>query len=165
MNYIKITFNDIANGPGVRTVLWVAGCEHHCQGCQNPDTWDFQNGYPFDDAAKEQIFKSCDNPYRDGITLSGGDPLNPANISALTDFAAEFKRKFPGKTVWCYTGYLWENVKNAEIMNYIDVLIDGRFMESRYDISLKWRGSSNQRIIDVSKSLKNNAIVLLNINE
>lgn len=154
MNYIKITTNDIANGPGVRTVLWVSGCDHKCPGCQNPSTWETSVGQKFDAAARQKIFWSLNNPYQAGLTLSGGDPLLYENRAELTSLAKEVRKQFPDKTIWCYTGYLWENVHVLEIMRYIDVLVDGPFVERLYDISLRWRGSSNQRIIDVQKSLR-----------
>ena len=148
MNYIKITKNDIANGPGVRCVLWVAGCKVHCRGCHNPQTWDFNSGKLFDENAKNELFTTLNKPYIQGITFSGGNPTdNPYEIFLL---AKEIKEKFPNKDIWLYSGYTYEQIRQVKerfkILYYVDALIDGPYIDSQRDISLKWRGSSNQRI-------------------
>lgn len=147
MNYHNITHDDMLNGDGLRVVLWVAGCTHHCKNCQNPETWDINGGIPFDKEAKEEIFDELKKPYISGITFSGGDPLHPKHRKQVLELAKEIKEKFPTKTVWCYTGFLYEEVKDIENLKYIDVLVDGEFKEELKDVNLPWVGSSNQRII------------------
>lgn len=147
MNYHKIEKISIANGTGIRTVLWVSGCTHHCKGCHNPQTWDVASGKLFDEEAKKELFEALSNSWNSGLTLSGGDPLHPVNRDFVTILAREVKEKFPEKTIWMYTGYTYEDVKDLEVMKYIDVVVDGKFVEDLKDISIKFRGSSNQRII------------------
>lgn len=159
MNYIKITPIDIANGPGCRTVLWVAGCSHHCKECHNPDTWDPKTGQLFNEDAKQELFNKLSKPYIRGITLSGGDPLYKDNIEEITKLCAEIKEKFPNKDIWCYTGYIYEEIKGLELMKYIDVLVDGEFQIDKKDITLLFRGSSNQRLINIPKTRETNEIV------
>lgn len=142
------------NGDGLRVVLWVAGCSHCCKECQNPLTWDPNGGLPFDAAAKQEIFEQLDKPYISGITFSGGDPLHSANRLEVRNLMAEIKQKYPDKTIWLYTGDSWENIFHYAVMQYIDVLIDGEFQIEKKDNKLLWKGSSNQRVIDVQKSLK-----------
>lgn len=153
MNYHNITTDDMLNGSGLRVVLWVSGCEHQCYKCQNPQTWDKDSGIKFDTNAWEEILSLLDKPYIEGITYSGGDPLFPNNRSMITSIASEIKELFPNKTQWLYTGYKFEEIKDLEIMRYIDVLVDGEYIDSKRDILLPFRGSSNQRIIDVPKTL------------
>ena len=141
------------NGDGLRVVLWVAGCSHCCKECQNPITWDPNGGLPFDEAAKQEIFEQLDKSYISGITFSGGDPLHSANRFEFRNLMAEIKAKYPDKTIWMYTGDSWENIMHYAIMQYVDVLVDGEFEVARKDIKLLWKGSSNQRVIDVQKSL------------
>ena len=141
------------NGDGLRVVLWVSGCSHCCKGCQNPITWDVNSGLLFDDAAKQEIFDQLDKPYISGITFSGGDPLHSANRMDVRTLMAEIKEKYPKKTIWLYTGDVWENVMHYPMMRYVDVLADGEFMIEKRDVKLMWKGSSNQRVIDVQKSL------------
>ena len=160
MNYIKINKVDIANGIGIRVSLWVAGCNHHCFNCQNPNTWNKKEGQPFTEKVKQEIFTLLDNDYIDGLTLSGGDPLFPNNRESLTELCKEVKEKFPNKTIWCWTGYLYEQVKDLSIMKYIDVLVDGPYIDSQRNITLNWRGSPNQRIIDIQKTRVQNKITL-----
>ena len=162
MNYIKITPLDVANGPGCRVVLWVSGCSHHCKGCHNPHTWDPQEGSLFDVKAMKNLLSAMSSPFIDGITLSGGDPLYPGNIEKVTEICHILKEQFPDKNIWCYTGYLFENIKDYEIMKYIDVLVDGPFILEQRNISLLFRGSENQRLIDVPETLKQKKIVLYN---
>ena len=190
MNYPNITYPDQNNGDGLRVVLWLSGCSHHCKGCQNPQTWDTSSGVPFDESAKEEIFKELNKDYISGITLSGGDPLNEANLDGVLDLVNQIRLLFPQKTIWLYTGYrvrgiqeglfvltpnvitdkisdhkeiidrVNDDVKRSDIIKKCDVLIDGRYIEEKRDITLKWRGSSNQRVINVQKSLQKNEIVL-----
>lgn len=153
MNYIKITKNDIANGNGVRVVLWVAGCDCHCPGCHNPETWDFEAGQKFDDTAKQELFAALAKPHIQGLTLSGGHPLAANNTYACEQLLKEVKQKFPNKDVWVYTGYTYEGIKkiNSSILQYIDVLVDGPYIAEQRDITLAFRGSRNQRIIKLNK--------------
>ncbi len=154
MRYHNITKDDMLNGDGLRVVLWVAGCSHCCKECQNPVTWDPAGGLLFDDAAKQEIFDQLDKSYISGITFSGGDPLHAANCLDVRNLMAEIKEKYPDKTIWLYTGDSWENIFHYAIMQYVDVLVDGEFQVDKKDVKLLWKGSSNQRVIDVQKSLK-----------
>jgi len=154
MRYHNITKDDMLNGDGLRVVLWVAGCNHCCKECHNPITWDPEGGLPFDDAAKQEIFEQLDKNYISGITFSGGDPLHPANGKAVREFMAEIKEKYPDKTIWLYTGDVWENICGYSLMKYVDVLVDGEFMADKKDTKLLWKGSANQRVIDVRKTLE-----------
>ena len=160
MRYHNITRDDMRNGDGLRVVLWVAGCSHHCQGCQNPVTWDPDGGLPFTDKEREEIISELEKDYVSGITFSGGDPLYPANREEVTALARIIKRDFPDKTIWLYTGYLWEEVETLEITRYLDVLVDGKFQLKNKDVNLHWVGSGNQRVIDVRTTLKLGQIVL-----
>ena len=160
MRYHNITTDDMLNGDGLRTVLWVAGCTHCCKECQNPITWDVNGGVPFDEAAKQELFEKLNHDYISGITFSGGDPLHPLNREPITTLAKEINETFPDKTIWLYTGFLWEDLQNEEILKYIDVLVDGEFMIDLLDTKLKWCGSSNQRIIDVPASLDAGRVIL-----
>lgn len=146
MNYHNITYEDMLNGEGLRVVLWVAGCNHNCTGCHNPETHDINGGIPFDQKAKEELFDHLNKEYIDGITFSGGDPLHPNNRETITNLAREIKTN-TNKTIWLYTGYIYEQVKNLEVMRYIDVLVEGPFILELKNDNLEWRGSSNQRII------------------
>ncbi len=160
MRYHNITKDDMLNGDGLRAVLWTAGCPHKCPGCHNPVTWDENGGLEFDVKTKEELFSILEKPYISGLTLSGGDPLLPSNRDELTELVKEVKLKFPQKTIWLYTGYLWKEIKELEIVNYLDVVVDGRFLENLKNTQLKWRGSSNQRVIDVKKTLSTGSVVL-----
>ena len=160
MRYHNITKDDMLNGDGLRVVLWVAGCSHGCKDCQNPITWDPQGGLPFTEEEKKEIFQELDKAYISGITFSGGDPLHPANIREVTALAREIRQRYPEKTIWLYTGYLWKEIVDLEIVNYLDVVVDGKFISAQKDITLPWRGSSNQKVIDVPSTLKEGKIVL-----
>ncbi len=160
MRYHNITKDDMLNGDGLRVVLWVAGCSHCCKECQNPLTWDPNGGVLFDEEAKKEIFEQLDQVYISGITFSGGDPLHIKNVTEVTNLAKEIKKRYPEKSIWLYTGYLWDYVKAQEIVHYLDVLVDGEFEVDKKDTSLKWKGSANQRVIDVKKSLAENRVVL-----
>lgn len=163
------------NGDGLRVVLWLSGCSHHCYNCQNPQTWNPDSGIPFDKSAKQEIFNELSKNYISGITLSGGDPLCENNLSEVLSLVEKIRNLFQNKTIWLYTGYLWENLINVNcpldsewenrilrksIIELCDVLIDGEYIDKQRDITLKWRGSSNQRVIDVRQSLAQNKIVL-----
>lgn len=152
----------MTNGVGLRTVLWVSGCEHKCKGCQNPCTWDPNSGEDFTSEKKELLYKYLDNKYIKGITFSGGDPLHPSNRGEVGKLILDIKANYPSKDIWLYTGYTWEEVKelNLDYLRYIDVLVEGRFILKERDINLRWCGSSNQRVIDVKESLKEGKIIL-----
>lgn len=142
------------NGDGLRVVLWVAGCTHCCKGCQNPSTWDPDGGLLFDEGAKQEIFEQLNQSYISGITFSGGDPLHCANREDVKKLMAEIKEKYPDKTIWLYTGDVWQNIMHYSLMKYVDVLVDGEFKLDLRDVTLLWKGSSNQRVIDVQATLK-----------
>ncbi len=160
MRYHNITKDDMLNGSGLRVVLWVSGCNHACEQCHNPITWDINGGLPFDESAKEEIFTELEKDYISGITLSGGDPLHPRNREDIGNLIVEIKEKFPNKNIWLYTGYLWEVISNLSFLPLVDVVVDGEFEIAKKDTSLQWKGSSNQRVIDVKKTLENGNVVL-----
>ena len=160
MRYHNITKDDMLNGDGLRVVLWVAGCSHCCRECQNPQTWDPNGGIPFDQEAKDELFEQLGKTYISGITFSGGDPLHKNNITEITRLAKEIREKFPDKTIWLYTGSSWESIQKEEIVRYLDVCVDGEFIVEQKDTSLKWKGSANQRVIDVKKTLAAGEVVL-----
>ena len=160
MRYHNITKDDMLNGDGLRVVLWVAGCSHCCREGQNPITWDPNGGLPFTEAEENEIFAELDKDYISGITFSGGDPLHPSNISAVTALARKIRQKYPQKTIWLYTGALWEEIQCEEIVNYLDVCVDGEFVAEKKDVTLQWKGSSNQRVINVPATLREGRIVL-----
>ena len=168
MNYHNITKDDMLNGDGLRVVLWVAGCSHCCKECQNPITWDPDGGLLFDDAAKQEIFDQLDQDYIEGITFSGGDPLYKNNLEDVKKLITKIRKDYPNKNIWLYTGYTYEDImtgttedmlKRQEIIKNIDILIDGPFIISKKDLRLEWRGSSNQRIIDMQETIKQNKII------
>ena len=159
MRYHDITKDDMKNGDGLRVVLWLSGCEHACQGCHNPVTWDPDDGLIFDEKAKAEVFELLSRDYISGITLSGGDPLFPGNRAEVLDLLKEIREKFPLKTVWCYTGYTYEEIEDLEHLDYIDVLVDGKYIEILKDNQYHWAGSINQRIIDVKRSKKEGRVV------
>ncbi|MBE5871097.1 MAG: anaerobic ribonucleoside-triphosphate reductase activating protein [Lachnospiraceae bacterium] len=153
MRYHNITKDDMLNGDGLRVVLWVAGCDHCCKGCQNPLTWDCDGGLLFDEAARQEIFEQLDQSYISGITFSGGDPLHDANRLDVKNLMIEIREKYPDKTIWLYTGDSWEEIYQLQMMQYVDVLVDGEFVLDERDVKLMWKGSKNQRVIDVKKTL------------
>lgn len=169
MNYAEIKNCDIANGPGVRVTLFVSGCTHHCEGCFNQETWDFQYGEPFTQTTQQRIIKDLAPDYIAGLTLLGGEPLEYNNWQSLLPLLREVKRMYPQKTIWCYTGYLFDKdilerfcaqwKEMAEFLSYLDVIVDGEFILSQKDISLQFRGSANQRIIAVQESLAEGKII------
>lgn len=174
MNYHNITKDDMLNGSGLRVVLWLSGCSHHCKGCQNPQTWDENSGIEFDISAKNEIFEELKKDYIAGITFSGGDPLHENNIGDVLNLIIEIRNRFPNKTIWLYSGYTWEQLFIDEDNLYsicedqfrraiicgCDVFIDGRYDDNKRDVLLHWRGSSNQRVINVKESIKQNKVVL-----
>lgn len=172
MRYKKIIKFDTANGPGIRTTLFVSGCSHRCKGCHNPETWDPTTGYRFTKDTTEEILDSLDSDYISGLTLSGGDPLHFMNIRQISHLVSKVRSIYPNKSIWLYTGDTWEYLlKEAyqyrneyiyTILDNIDVLVDGKFDITKKDISLPYCGSSNQRVIDVKESLKTNKIILYN---
>ena len=187
MNYLKIDHEDVCNGDGLRVVLWVAGCSHGCLECQNPQTWNPKSGIEFDKSARNEIFEELEKPYVSGITLSGGDPLFYQNLDTIFHLVREIKKNFPTKTIWLYTGFTFDELKKNydlygedtfalkfddwmdraemwitrwDILEQCDVLVDGPYIKEQRDVILKWRGSSNQRVIDVQETLKQGRIVL-----
>ena len=163
MNYHNITKDDMKNGDGLRVVLWLAGCSHHCPNCQNPVTWDPDDGILFDKNARKELLDIVSQDYISGITFSGGDPLFESNREEVYELIEYIKSVYPNKTVWLYTGYTFNDLKKfvpIGILNKIDVIIDGPYIEKFRDTSLKWRGSSNQRVIDVRKTIDTGNIVL-----
>jgi len=171
MNYATIKKNDIANGPGVRVSLFVSGCRHHCKNCFNEEAWDFSFGAPFTEEIQQEILTALSPSFVSGLSFLGGEPFEPENQDGLLSLAKKFKEQFPEKTLWCYTGFSFERdllggrVGNPAtvkaLLSYIDVLVDGKFVEALKDPALIFRGSSNQNIIDVPKSLEAGHMVLL----
>lgn len=166
MNYHNITKNDMKNGDGLRVVLWVSGCNHHCKGCHNPITWDPKGGLPFTIVEEDELFNSLNNPEISGVTISGGDPLDFCNRTDVANLICRIRRKLPDKTIWVYTGFKWEDLLYQctvaanyapiqRIISSIDVLVDGKFDESLADVNYPWAGSTNQRVIDVKATLNN----------
>ena len=160
MQYHNITKDDMLNGDGLRVVLWVAGCGHACPGCHNPVTWDENGGLPFDEAAKQELFDELSKDYVAGVTFSGGDPLYPANREQIGALAQEIRARFLDKTIWLYTGYRFEQITDLPFLAAIDVVVDGPFIEAQKDTQLHWRGSANQRVIDVARTLETGAVCL-----
>ena len=169
MNYADIKIADVANGQGVRVSLFVSGCNHHCKGCFNSQAWDFNYGKEFTEEDIDRILKELDHPYVEGLSLLGGEPLEPKNQEGLLPLVKDIKKKFPDKNIWCYTGFDFEkdvmgkmaqkNETTRELLKYIDVIVDGKFEEDKKDLKLQFRGSSNQRILDVKECLKSGKIV------
>ena len=178
MNYHNITYPDMLNGDGLRVVLWLSGCSHNCYKCQNPQTHNPNSGILFDERAEEELFRELSKDYISGLTLTGGDPLHENNLDGVLNLVNKIRLSFPEKTIWIYSGYTWEQImypvitddlnpkrdeiiqKRKEIVSQCDILVDGRFVNELKDISLKWRGSSNQRVIDIQKSLQQNKLIL-----
>ena len=176
INYHNITHDDMNNGDGLRVVLWLSGCSHHCYNCQNPQTWNTDSGIPFDESAKQEIFTELSKDYISGITFSGGDPLHENNLDEVLKLVQEIRISFPQKTIWLYTGYSYpdifrgqpsclsqkglNNFKRREIIELCDVVVDGEYIDEQKDLTLKWRGSKNQHVIDVKQSIVPNKVVL-----
>lgn len=160
MNYIKIRNMDISNGPGISVTLFCSGCTHNCPGCHNPETHCFSAGKPFTDETVQLILDLCKPDYISHLALTGGDPCHPKNWPTIKELTREFKEKYPTKTVWIWTGYDFEDVAEDLLDSAVDVIVDGRFIEAQKDLRLKYRGSTNQRVIDAQASLKNKSIIL-----
>ena len=158
MRYHTIRQLDIANGPGCRVSIFVSGCEHHCKGCFNPETWSFNYGQRFSDETIEVLFACAEPAHVSGLSILGGEPLHPWNRREVLDLVKKFKDRYPDKTVWLWTGYLWEDVADYLVDSGVDVVVDGKFKEELKDLRLKYCGSKNQRIIDVQNSSKNNIV-------
>lgn len=160
MNYNKIRKMDISNGPGVRVSIFMQGCDAKCKGCFNPETWPFEDGKEFNQEVIDRVLKLCEKDYIEGLSILGGEPLHNVNYKGTMELMKQFKEKFPDKTIWVWTGHKFEVIKGNEFMKYIDVLVDGRFILEQKDLRLKYCGSSNQRVIDVQKSLEEGETVL-----
>ena len=180
MNYLQITHEDVCNGDGLRVVLWLSGCSHHCYNCQNPQTWNPDSGIPFDESAKQEIFNELSKDYISGITFSGGDPLHENNLDEVLKLVQEIRISFPEKSIWLYTGYNFDLLNSKyneykytpfaanadewltrwEIISNLNIVVDGEYIDEQKDLTLNWRGSKNQRVIDVKQSLAQNKVVL-----
>ena len=161
MRYNLVRKMDISNGPGVRVSVFMQGCEFHCKNCFNPETWNFEGGKEFTDEIINDILDLCSPKHIVGLSILGGEPMHPKNIDGTTKLARAFKEKYPNKTLWAWSGFKFdEYVKDKEIVKYLDVLVDGQYVDELHDPTLKWRGSSNQRVIDVQKSLQEGKIIL-----
>ncbi len=170
MRYASIKKCDVANGTGVRVSIFVSGCHHHCKGCFNVDAWDFNYGNEYNEETEEKILEALDKDYIKGLTLLGGEPLEYVNQKGLLPLVKKVKEKFPNKTIWCYTGYKFDEdvlgdmcmkwPETNELIRNLDIIVDGKYDENLRDLKLKFKGSSNQRIIDVQRTLRNNQIVL-----
>lgn len=165
MRYNLIRKMDISNGPGVRVSVFMQGCSFHCKNCFNPETWDFEGGKEFTDETIEKVLELCSKEHVKGLSILGGEPMHPKNIDATTKLAKAFKEKYPNKNLRVWSGFEFDkDLKGKEVLNYIDVLIDGVYKDELHDPTLKWRGSSNQRVIDVQKSIKEGKVVMLKNN-
>lgn len=165
MHYNKIRKMDISNGPGVRVSIFFQGCPFHCENCFNPETWDFDEGKEFNDEVINHILELANKSHITGLSILGGEPMHPKNIDNTTKLAKEFKEKYPSKDIWVWSGFLFDDLKDKEVLRYIDVLVDGQYKDELHDFRLKYRGSSNQRVIDVSKSLRKGKACELNLEE
>lgn len=162
MKYNLIRKMDISNGPGVRVSVFMQGCEFHCKNCFNPNTWGFDEGTDFTEETIDKILDLCGQDYVKGLSILGGEPMHPRNIEATTKLAKAFKERYPNKTIWAWSGFLFDKyLKDKEVSKYIDVLVDGQYVDELHDPTLKWRGSSNQRVIDVPKSLATGDIITI----
>ena len=155
MRYNIIRKMDISNGPGMRVSIFMQGCEFHCKNCFNSETWSFNGGKEYNDEIIEEVLKLCEQPFIKGLSILGGEPLHPTNIEGTTKLAKAFKEKFPNKTLWMWTGFTFDgDFAKKEVFNYVDVLVDGQYVDELHDPTLQWKGSSNQRVIDIQKTLK-----------
>lgn len=161
MRYNKIRKMDVSNGPGLRVSIFMQGCIFNCKNCFNPETHSFDGGKEFSDETINHILDLCDKEYIVGLSILGGEPLHPKNIDGSTKLAKKFKEKFPDKSIWVWSGFNYENVKDKEILKYIDTLVDGQYKDELHDFRLKWCGSSNQRVINIKETLKNKKLVLV----
>ena len=162
MRYNKIRKMDVSNGPGIRVSIFLQGCEFHCKNCFNPETWSFKSGKEFNEDAINRVLELADKETISGLSILGGEPMHPKNIEGTIELAKKFKEKFPKKTVWVWSGFLYEDVlkRDPEVFNYIDVMVDGQYMDELHDPTLRWKGSSNQRVIDIKKTKKSGKVVL-----
>ena len=162
MRYNLIRKMDISNGPGVRVSIFMQGCGFHCKNCFNPETWDFNGGKEFTQNTIDEVLKLCNESHIKGLSILGGEPMHPNNIEATTKLAKAFKEKYPNKNLWVWSGFQFDkDLKDKEVLNYVDVLVDGQYKDELHDFTLKWRGSSNQRVIDVQKSIKENKVITI----
>ena len=162
MRYNKIRKMDISDGPGVRVSIFMQGCAFNCEKCFNPETHDFKGGKEFNDETIDRVLKLCENENIEGLSILGGEPMHPQNIEGTTKLAKAFKEKFPNKNIWAWTGFQFDkNLKDTEVVIYLDVLVDGQYIDALHNPTLHWKGSSNQRVIDVQKSLKDNKISII----
>ena len=162
MRYNLIRKMDIADGPGVRVSIFMQGCQFNCKNCFNPETWDFNGGKEFNDEVIEKVLQLCKKDHIKGLSILGGEPMNPINREGTTRLAKKFKENFPDKNLWMWTGFKYEDLKDEEVFKYVDVLVDGQYKDELHDPTLKWKGSDNQRVIDIKKSRENNEIVIFN---
>ena len=162
MRYNKIRKMDVSNGPGIRVSIFLQGCEFHCKNCFNPETWSFKSGKEFNADAINKVLELSDKDTVTGLSILGGEPMHPKNIEGTIELAKKFKEKFPKKTVWGWSGFLYDDVlkRNPEIFDYIDVMVDGQYVDELYDPTLRWKGSSNQRVIDIKTTKKSGKVVL-----
>ena len=159
MRYNLIRKMDISNGPGVRVSIFMQGCHFHCKNCFNPETWDFKGGKEFTDETIEKVLDLCEKSEVKGLSILGGEPMHPENIEGTKKHAKAFKEKYPEKNVWAWSGFKFEDLKNKEVLKYIDVLVDGNYKDELHDPTLKWKGSSNQRVVDVQKSIETGKVI------
>lgn len=160
MRYNKIRKMDIADGPGVRVSIFLQGCTFNCKNCFNPETHDFNGGEEFTDETIQEVLDLCDKEFITGLSILGGEPMHPKNIKGTIKLAKAFKERYPDKTIWSWSGFLIDNIVDKEILNYLDVLVDGQYVDELHNPTLKWCGSENQRVIDVKKTLKKGEVVL-----
>jgi anaerobic ribonucleoside-triphosphate reductase activating protein len=160
MRYNKIRKMDIADGPGVRVSIFLQGCTFNCKNCFNPETHDFKGGQEFTDETIEEVLNLCDKEFITGLSILGGEPMHPLNIKGTIKLAKAFKERYPDKTIWSWSGFLIDNIVDKEILNYLDVLVDGQYVDELHNPTLKWCGSENQRVIDVKNTLKKGEVVL-----
>ena len=166
MRYNKIRKMDISNGPGVRVSIFMQGCAFHCKNCFNPETWDFKEGKEFTEETVNRVLELADKDHIEGLSILGGEPMHPSNIEGTTRLAKKFKEKYPNKTIWVWSGFLFDrDLKDKEVLKYIDVLVDGQYVDEKHDFRLKYCGSTNQRVIDVKESLKQGDVVLMEENK
>ena len=160
MRYNKIRKMDIADGPGVRVSIFLQGCTFNCKNCFNPETHDFKGGEEFTDETIQEVLDLCDKEFITGLSILGGEPMHPKNIKGTIKLAKAFKERYPDKTIWSWSGFLIDNIVDKEILNYLDVLVDGQYVDELHNPTLKWCGSENQRVIDVKMTLKKGEVVL-----
>ena len=158
MRYNLIRKMDISNGPGVRVSIFMQGCSFHCKNCFNQETWDFEGGQDFTEDTINKVLELSDKKEVKGLSILGGEPMHPTNIEGTTKLAKTFKEKYPEKNIWAWSGFKYEDIKDNDVFNYIDVLVDGQYKDELHDPTLKWKGSSNQRVIDIKESKKQNKV-------